>query len=173
LRVGAPRTGNLLSPYGFQRQERELGDKSGDKSRDRAASAAADISGAAALGPGGSALALLSRLGNPRLQRLLRAGVVQPRLRIGQPDDPREQEADRLAERVMRMPESVRQEARFASAAVAPGEGSFSIGDALISGGRLAAKIPSAWGGRVRRLRTGWRAGELRPRIGEGRKAGG
>ncbi len=34
-------------------------------------------------------------------------GAVQPKLRIGQPNDIYEQEADRVAEQVMKMPENV------------------------------------------------------------------
>lgn len=34
------------------------------------------------------------------------AGVIQPKLTIGQPSDRYEQEADRVAEQVMRMPEN-------------------------------------------------------------------
>jgi hypothetical protein len=37
----------------------------------------------------------------------------------------------------------------------------------------LLQKIPSAWGSGSRRPSGGWRAGELRPRSWEGRKAGG
>ena len=33
----------------------------------------------------------------------LQAGVVQPKLTVGQADDPYEREADRIADRVMRM----------------------------------------------------------------------
>src|SRR5215217_3714649 len=46
-------------------------------------------------------------LGNQAVQRLLSAGVIQAKLKIGQPGDPYEQEADRVAEAVMRMPEPV------------------------------------------------------------------
>ena len=42
--------------------------------------------------------------GNLATQRLLRSGVIQPKLAISQPDDVHEQEADRMAEQVMRMP---------------------------------------------------------------------
>jgi len=43
-------------------------------------------------------------LGNQGLQRLLHARAVQAKLHISQPNDPYEQEADRVADRVMRMP---------------------------------------------------------------------
>src|SRR6266850_849186 len=48
--------------------------------------------------------ALHRTLGNQGMQRLLRADVIQAKLRVGEPNDPYEQEADRVAERVMRMP---------------------------------------------------------------------
>jgi hypothetical protein len=44
-------------------------------------------------------------LGNQGVQRLLRAGVIQAKLRVGQPNDLYEQEAGRVSEHVMRMPE--------------------------------------------------------------------
>ncbi len=43
-------------------------------------------------------------LGNQVLQRLLRARGIQAKLKINEPDDKYEQEADRVAEQVMRMP---------------------------------------------------------------------
>jgi GH24 family phage-related lysozyme (muramidase) len=49
--------------------------------------------------------ALQRALGNRTVGRLLRAGVIQARLRVGQPDDKYEREADRMAEQVMRMAE--------------------------------------------------------------------
>ena len=42
--------------------------------------------------------------GNLFVQRMVRAGVVQAKLKISEPGDQYEQEADRVAERVMRMP---------------------------------------------------------------------
>jgi hypothetical protein len=48
---------------------------------------------------------LNSALGNRAMGRLLRAGVIQPKLRVGQPNDKYEREADQVAEQVMRMPE--------------------------------------------------------------------
>src|SRR3712207_5763671 len=44
-------------------------------------------------------------LGNQAVQRLLLAGALQAKLRVGQPNDVHEQEADRVADTVMRMPE--------------------------------------------------------------------
>jgi outer membrane protein OmpA-like peptidoglycan-associated protein len=45
-------------------------------------------------------------MGNQAAQRLLRDGVIQAKLTVNQPGDRFEQEADRVAERVMRMPDS-------------------------------------------------------------------
>lgn len=42
-------------------------------------------------------------LGNLTVQQLLRSGAIQPKLAVSQPDDPDEREADRVADRVMRM----------------------------------------------------------------------
>jgi len=44
--------------------------------------------------------------GNLAIQRLLDHGAVQTKLTIGQPNDKYEQEADRVAEQVMGMPET-------------------------------------------------------------------
>ncbi|MBW2740371.1 MAG: DUF4157 domain-containing protein [Deltaproteobacteria bacterium] len=43
--------------------------------------------------------------GNQAVQRLIKSGSLQAKLKIGQPGDTYEQEADRVAEQVMRMPE--------------------------------------------------------------------
>ena len=43
--------------------------------------------------------------GNQAVQRLVRSGMLQAKLRIGQPGDNYEQKADQVAEHVMRMPE--------------------------------------------------------------------
>ncbi len=44
-------------------------------------------------------------IGNQAVQRLFKSGAIQAKLRIGQPNDKYEQEADRVADQVMRMPE--------------------------------------------------------------------
>jgi len=44
-------------------------------------------------------------IGNQAVQRLFKSGVIQAKLKIGQPNDVYEQEADRMADRVMRMPQ--------------------------------------------------------------------
>lgn len=50
-------------------------------------------------------LTLQRTIGNQAVQRLFKSGVIQAKLKIGQPNDIYEQEADRVAEQVMRMPE--------------------------------------------------------------------
>ncbi len=50
-------------------------------------------------------LFLQKTIGNQAVQRLFKSGYIQTKLRIGQPNDIYEQEADRIAEQVMRMPE--------------------------------------------------------------------
>jgi hypothetical protein len=50
-------------------------------------------------------LHLQRTIGNQAVQRLLKFGMIQAKLKIGQPNDIYEQEADRVAEQVMRMPE--------------------------------------------------------------------
>ncbi len=48
---------------------------------------------------------LLQRtIGNRAVHRLFKSGVLQAKLRIGEPNDMYEQEADRVAQQVMRMP---------------------------------------------------------------------
>ncbi len=49
-------------------------------------------------------LDLHSTFGNQGVRRLVHSGIVQAKLRIGQPGDKYEEEADRVADRVMRMP---------------------------------------------------------------------
>ena len=50
-------------------------------------------------------LSLQQTVGNQAVQRLYKAGRLQAALKIGQPNDVYEQEADRMAEQVMRMPD--------------------------------------------------------------------
>ena len=50
-------------------------------------------------------LFLQRTIGNQAVQRIIQSGAIQAKLKIGQPDDIYEQEADRVAEQVMRMPE--------------------------------------------------------------------
>ncbi len=51
-------------------------------------------------------LFLQRTIGNQAIGRLIKSGALQAKLRIGQPHDIYEQEADRMAEQVMHMPES-------------------------------------------------------------------
>ena len=46
-----------------------------------------------------------SQLGNRAMQQLLGSGALQAKLSVSQPGDKAEQEADRVAETVMRMPD--------------------------------------------------------------------
>ncbi|MDQ1707818.1 MAG: hypothetical protein QOJ88_1029 [Pyrinomonadaceae bacterium] len=57
-----------------------------------------------AMQPGFGALELQLKVGNSGVQRALRAASIQPKLAVGQPDDLYEQEADHVAQMVMRMP---------------------------------------------------------------------
>jgi len=50
-------------------------------------------------------LFLQKTAGNQAVQRMIKSGALQAKLKIGQPGDTYEQEADRVAEQVMRMPE--------------------------------------------------------------------
>jgi len=50
-------------------------------------------------------LFLQRTIGNQAVQRMVRSGALQAKLKIGQPGDMYEQEADRVADAVMRMPE--------------------------------------------------------------------
>src|SRR3990172_12115266 len=50
-------------------------------------------------------LYLQRTIGNQAVQRLIKSGALQAKLRIGQPGDIYEQEADRAAEQVMRAQE--------------------------------------------------------------------
>jgi len=49
---------------------------------------------------------LQNTIGNRAVQRLFKSGFLQAKLSIGQPDDIYEQEADRVADEVMRMPDN-------------------------------------------------------------------
>ncbi len=67
------------------------------------------------------ALVLQRTVGNQGVQRLLRAGVIQAKLRISRPADSYEREADRVADQVMRMPAPGAEERGTACAACAGG----------------------------------------------------
>src|SRR5215510_12039943 len=51
-------------------------------------------------------LQLLQHVGNQAVQQLLRAGAIRAKLAISNPGDPDEREADEVADRVMRSPDS-------------------------------------------------------------------
>ena len=55
--------------------------------------------------PVDSILFLQRTIGNQAVQRLIKSGALQAKLKIGQPGDKYEQEADSVANAVMRMPE--------------------------------------------------------------------
>jgi len=55
--------------------------------------------------PADRILFLQRTIGNQAVQRLIKSGTLQAKLRVGQPGDKYEQEADRVADAVMRMPE--------------------------------------------------------------------
>ena len=55
--------------------------------------------------PADRILHLQRTIGNQAVQRMMQSGVLQAKLRIGQPNDKYEQEADRVADAVMRMPD--------------------------------------------------------------------
>lgn len=58
--------------------------------------------------PADRILQLQRTAGNQAVQRLIKSRALQAKLRVGQPKDSYEQEADRVAEQVMRMPEVTR-----------------------------------------------------------------
>ena len=65
-------------------------------------------------------LNLQRSVGNQAVLRLMRSGALQPKLAISQPGDVYEQEADRVAEQVMRMPSPTLQRACAPCAAGGP-----------------------------------------------------
>jgi len=81
---------------------------------------AAVISNSPLLAPLHPALQLQQTIGNQGVQRLLRSRAVQAKLRISEPGDVYEQEADRVAEEVMRMPAPAVQRACAPCAAGGP-----------------------------------------------------
>lgn len=68
------------------------------------------------------ALNLQQKIGNRAMQRLVRSGVLQAKLEINQPGDIYEQEADRVADAVMRMPDPVLQRCSCGGMANSEGE---------------------------------------------------
>ena len=49
---------------------------------------------------------LQQTLDNQEIQRMVKSGLIQPKLRISQPNDPYEREADRVVDQIMRMTDS-------------------------------------------------------------------
>src|SRR5688572_14518008 len=72
-----------------------------------------------------SVLRLQQTIGNQAVQRLVRSYALQAKLKISQPSDIYEQEADRVAEEVMRMPEPALQRACGPCAAGGPSSPKF------------------------------------------------
>lgn len=68
-----------------------------------------DISTTSINSPVEQILFLQRTTGNQAVQRLIKSGVLQAKLKISQPNDIYEQEADRVAEQVMRMPDPILQ----------------------------------------------------------------
>jgi len=62
--------------------------------------------------PIGTIMFLQRNIGNWAFQRLFKSGIIQAKLRIGQPGDKYEQEADRVAEQVISMPKPQMQRQR-------------------------------------------------------------
>ena len=57
-------------------------------------------------------LHLQRTIGNQAVQRLFKSGIIQAKLKVSQPRDIYEQEADRVAEQVMRMPDAATSDQR-------------------------------------------------------------
>ena len=55
--------------------------------------------------PAVAIITLQQTFGNQQVQRWFKSGLLQAKLQIGQPNDIYEQEADRVADQVMRMPD--------------------------------------------------------------------
>ena len=74
--------------------------------------------GHSARGPQSTSQRLQRAVGNRVLNSLLRSRTIQPKLTISQPDDEYEREADRVADRVMRMPDPTTNAVRSAPAQI-------------------------------------------------------
>jgi len=68
--------------------------------------------------PADQILFLQRTIGNQAVQRLIKSGKLQTKLRIGQLGDKYEQEADRVADAVMRMPQAVSSETPYIQRAI-------------------------------------------------------
>ena len=90
--------------------ERTLAAKSSKVKKEVSASQTRkDISTTSINSPVEQILFLQRTTGNQAVQRLIKSGVLQAKLKISQPNDIYEQEADRVAEQVMRMPDPILQ----------------------------------------------------------------
>lgn len=84
--------------------------KTPDATRSASASHAHGTNAVSSTAPLLSRIMLFQRsVGNQAVGRLLQSGALQPKLKIGQPNDIYEQEADRVADAVMRMPLKTRE----------------------------------------------------------------
>ena len=63
--------------------------------------------------PADRILFLQRTIGNQAVQQLIKSGIMQTKLSIGQPGDKYKQEADRVVEAVMRMPQAVSNETPY------------------------------------------------------------
>ena len=68
--------------------------------------------------PADRILFLQRTIGKQAVQRLIKSGTLQAKLKIGQPGDKYEQEADRVADAVMRMPQAVSSETPYIQRAI-------------------------------------------------------
>lgn len=57
----------------------------------------------------GQIMHLQTTIGNQAVQKLVKSGLLQAKLTVSRPGDIYEQEADRVADQVMRMPDSILQ----------------------------------------------------------------
>jgi len=88
------------------RQKAEAINKKSDVKRENSASHIRKINSSSLTNSPADRIMFLQRtVGNQAVQRLIKSGTLQAKLRIGQPGDKYEQEADRVADEVMRMPE--------------------------------------------------------------------
>ncbi len=76
-----------------------------DKSANSISQSRSDASLRSANSPAEKIMFLQRTAGNQAVQKLIKSGALQAKLRIGQPNDIYEQEADRVAEQVISMPE--------------------------------------------------------------------
>ena len=84
----------------------QLAAKTSEAKRENSASKTRKIESPQSMSsPADQVLYLQRTIGNQAVQRLIKSGALQAKLKIGQPGDKYEQEADRVADAVMWMPE--------------------------------------------------------------------